>query len=194
MGAWGLRPRQAWGWGCAAVGGGNPNPLLAPLQREFYCVLIAYQIADNEEYPRGSFAYTCACSVGTFCCRQRVPKAFGRIAIRRFFPLYRCISFLKKYRQGYNEKGVTSDTSPHRAHIFCYAITPFSPYTHNFFHHILPQKKDSLGLAPEPHRACVLARFGVDEALVRKSFAKRLGGDGEAFSLVITEFLHGSLC
>ena len=110
MGAWGLRPRQAWGWGCAAVGGGNPNPLLAPLQREFYCVLIVYQIADNEEYPRGSFAYTCACSVGTFCCRQRVPKAFGRTAIRRSFPLYRCISFLKKYRQGYNEKGVTSDT------------------------------------------------------------------------------------
>ena len=110
MGAWGLRPRQAWGWGCAAVGGGNPNPLLAPLQREFYCVLIVYQIADNEEYPRGSFAYTCACSVGTFCCRQRVPKAFGRIATRLLFPLYRCISFLKKYRQGYNEKGVTSDT------------------------------------------------------------------------------------
>ena len=73
-------------------------------------VLIAFQIADNEEYPRGSFAYTCACSVGTFCCRQRVPKAFGRTAIRRSFPLYRCISFLKKYRQGYNEKGVTSDT------------------------------------------------------------------------------------
>ena len=110
VGAWGLRPRQAWGWGCAAVGGGNPNPLLAPLQREFYCVLIVYQIADNEEYPRGSFAYTCACSVGTFCCRQRVPKAFGRIATRQLFSLYRCISFLKKYRQGYNEKGVTSDT------------------------------------------------------------------------------------
>ena len=110
MGAWGLRPRQAWGWGCAAVGGGNPNPLLAPLQREFYCVLIVYQIADNEEYPRGSFAYTCACSVGTSCCRQRVPKAFERTAIRQLFPLYRCTSFLKKYRQGYNEKGVTSDT------------------------------------------------------------------------------------
>ena len=110
MGAWGLRPRQAWGWGCAAVGGGNPNPLLAPLQREFYCVLIVYQIADNEEYPRGSFAYTCACSVGTYCCRQRVPKAFGTIATRQLSSLYRCISFLKKYRQGYNEKGVTSDT------------------------------------------------------------------------------------
>ena len=110
MGAWGLRPRQAWGWGCAAVGGGNPNPLLAPLQREFYCVLIVYQIADNEEYPRGSFAYTCACSVGTYCCRQRVPKAFGRPATRLLFSLYPCISFLKKYRQGYNEKGVTSDT------------------------------------------------------------------------------------
>ena len=110
MGAWGLRPRQAWGWGCAAVGGGNPNPLLAPLQREFYCVLIVYQIADNEEYPRGSFAYTCACSVGTYCCRQRVPKAFGRTATRLLFSLYPCISFLKKYRQGYNEKGVTSDT------------------------------------------------------------------------------------
>ena len=110
MGAWGLRPRQAWGWGCAAVGGGNPNPLLAPLQREFYCVLIVYQIADNEEYPRGSSAYICAYNASTFCCRQRVPKAFGRTAIRRSFPLYRCISFLKKYRQGYNEKGVTSDT------------------------------------------------------------------------------------
>ena len=110
MGAWGLRPRQAWGWGCAAVGGGNPNPLLAPLQREFYCVLIVYQIADNEEYPRGSSAYICAYNASTLCCRQRVPKAFGRTAIRRSFPLYRCISFLKKYRQGYNEKGVTSDT------------------------------------------------------------------------------------
>ena len=110
MGAWGLRPRQAWGWGCAAVGGGNPNPLLAPLQREFYCVLIVYQIADNEEYPRGSSAYICAYNASTSCCRQRVPKAFGRTAIRRSFPLYRCISFLKKYRQGYNEKGVTSDT------------------------------------------------------------------------------------
>ena len=78
-------------------GGGNPNPLLAPLQREFYCVLIVYQIADNEEFPRGSFAYTCACSVGTFCCRQRVPKVFGRTVIRLLFPLYRCTSFLKKY-------------------------------------------------------------------------------------------------
>ena len=74
-------------------------------------VLIAYQTADSEEYPRGSFAYTCAYNASTFCCRQRVPKAFGRTAIRRSFPLYRCISFLKKYRQGYNEKGVTSDTS-----------------------------------------------------------------------------------
>ena len=110
MGAWGLRPRQAWGWRCAAFGGGNPNPLLAPLQREFYCVLIVYQIADNEEYPRGSSAYICAYNASTFCCRQRVPKAFGRTAIRQSFPLYRCISFLKKYRQGYNEKGVTSDT------------------------------------------------------------------------------------
>ena len=110
MGAWGLRPRQAWGWGCAAVGGGNPNPLLAPLQREFYCVLIVYQIADNEEYPRGSSAYICAYNANTFCCRQRVPKSFGRIATRQLFSLYRCISFLKKYRQGYNEKGVTSDT------------------------------------------------------------------------------------
>ena len=110
MGAWGLRPRQAWGWGCAAVGGGNPNPLLAPLQREFYCVLIVYQITDSEEFPRGSSAYICAYNASTFCCRQRVPKAFGRIAIHQLFPLYRCISFLKKYRQGYNEKGVTSDT------------------------------------------------------------------------------------
>jgi len=33
VGAWGLRPRQAWGWGCAAVGGGNPNPLLALSER-----------------------------------------------------------------------------------------------------------------------------------------------------------------
>ena len=29
VGAWGLRPRQVWGWGCAAFGGGIPNPLLA---------------------------------------------------------------------------------------------------------------------------------------------------------------------
>ena len=111
---WGLggfAPRQVWDWGCAAVGGGTPNPLLAPLQREFYCVLIAYQTADSEEYPRGSSAYICAYNASTFCYRQRVPKAFGRTAIRRSFPLYRCISFLKKYRQGYNEKGVTSDTS-----------------------------------------------------------------------------------
>ncbi len=116
MGALGLRPNnrlvcriQAWGWGCAAVGGGNPNPLLAPLQREFYCVLIVYQIADSEEFLRGSSAYTCAYNASTFCYRQRVPKAFGRIATRLLF-LYQCISFLKKYRQGYNEKGVTSDT------------------------------------------------------------------------------------
>ena len=94
-----------------AGAGSGKTTVLAPLQREFYCVLIAYQTADSEEYPRGSFAYTCACSVGTSCCRQRVPKAFGRTAIRRSFPLYWCISFLKKYRQGYNEKGVTSDTS-----------------------------------------------------------------------------------
>ena len=132
MGAWGLRPHdrlvcrvQAWGWGCAAFGGGNPNPLLALSERyaangwQASChrfswsstaVLIVYQIADNEEFQRGSSSYTCACSAGTFCCRQRVPKAFGRIATRLLFSLYRCTSFLKKYWQGYNEKGVTSDT------------------------------------------------------------------------------------
>lgn len=125
MGAWGLRPRQAWGWGCAAFGGGNPNPLLALSERyaanggQASChrfsgsstaVLIAYETADSEEFPRGSSAYICAYNASTFCCRQRVPKAFGRTAILRSFPLYRCISFLKKYRQGYNEKGVTSDT------------------------------------------------------------------------------------
>ena len=106
----GASPPTSVGLGMRRCGGGNPNPLLAPLQREFYCVLIVYQIADNEEYPRGSSAYICAYNASTFCCRQRVPKAFGRTAIRRSFPLYRCISFLKKYRQGYNEKGVTSDT------------------------------------------------------------------------------------
>lgn len=125
MGAWGLRPRQAWGWGCTAVGGGNPNPLLALSERyaangwQASChrfswsstaVLIVYQIADNEEFPRGSSAYICAYHASTFCYRQRVPKAFGRIATHQLFPLYRCIFFLKKYRQGYNEKGVTSDT------------------------------------------------------------------------------------
>ena len=73
-------------------------------------VLIACQIVDSEEFPRGSSAYICAYNANTFCCRQRVPKAFGRIATRQLFSLYRCISFLKKYRQGYNEKGVTSDT------------------------------------------------------------------------------------
>ena len=125
MGAWGLRPRQAWGWGYAAVGGGNPNPLLALSERyaanggQASChrfsgsstaVLIVYQIADNEEFPRGSSVYICAYNASTFCYRQCVPKAFGRPAIRQLFPLYRYISFLKKYRQGYNEKGVTSDT------------------------------------------------------------------------------------
>ena len=109
-GGLGASPPTSVGLGMRRRGGGNPNPLLAPLQREFYCVLIVYQIADNEEFPRGSFAYTCDCSASTFCYRQRVPKAFGRIATRLLFSLYRCISFLKKYRQGYNEKGVTSDT------------------------------------------------------------------------------------
>ncbi len=72
--------------------------------------LIAYQTADSEEFLRGSSAYIYAYNANTFCYRQRVPKAFGRIATHQLFPLYRCISFLKKYRQGYNEKGVTSDT------------------------------------------------------------------------------------
>ena len=113
----GLGMRRRWRWepkpsACpvGAVCRERRASILPPLQREFYCVLIAYQIADNEEFQRGSFAYICAYNASTFCCRQRVPKAFGRIATHLLFPLYRCISFLKKYRQGYNEKGVTSDT------------------------------------------------------------------------------------
>ena len=126
MGAWGLRPRQAVFGRSAAEGGGSPITLLAPLSRGSCAVICAYRTSHSGEYPHDNSACICVCNAGIFCCRQCVPKAFGRTAIRLVFSSSFGFPFIKFTYGGRSKKGVTSDTSKvakvHLCRLFCFDL------------------------------------------------------------------------